>query len=200
MLFVCYYDVCVKSIKVVFSCILTAEKIFSLTLILLHFQAKEIVMSKAVVYYSLSGNTKEAAVEIARKLGAKIFEIEPLKPLPQNTVRQMIVGGMQSTFGRKPQIKGVPDNIDYYDEIILGTPIWAGMPAAPVNTFIKKYGIADKIDAVFTFSGGGDNDRCMAQLSKTLKNIKNEVALADRNSEMAKDNHDKLEKFIMDIK
>ena len=29
---------------------------------------------------------------------------------------------------------------------------------------------------------------------------KNEVALADRNSEMAKDNHDKLEKFIMDIK
>ena len=200
MLFVCYYDVCVKSIKVVFSCILTAEKIFSLTLILLHFQAKEIVMSKAVVYYSLSGNTKEAAVEIARKLGAKIFEIEPLKPLPQNTVRQMIVGGMQSTFGRKPQIKGVPDNIDYYDEIILGTPIWAGMPAAPVNTFIKKYGIADKIDAVFTFSGGGDNDRCMAQLSKTLKNIKNQVALADRNSEMAKNNHDKLEKFIMDIK
>ena len=98
-------------------------------------------MSKAVVYYSLSGNTKEAAVEIARKLGAKIFEIELLKPLPQNTVRQMIVGGMQSTFGRKPQIKGVPDNIDYYDEIILGTPIWAGMPAAPVNTFIKKYGI-----------------------------------------------------------
>ena len=75
-------------------------------------------MSKAVVYYSLSGNTKEAAVEIARKLGAKIFEIELLKPLPQNTVRQMIVGGMQSTFGRKPQIKGVPDNIDYYDEIL----------------------------------------------------------------------------------
>ena len=39
-----------------------------------------------------------------------------------------------------------------------------------------------------------------AWLSKTLKNIKNQVALADRNSEMAKDNRDKLEKFIMDIK
>ena len=38
------------------------------------------------------------------------------------------------------------------------------------------------------------------RVSKTLKNIKNEVALADRNSEMAKNNHDKLEKFIMDIK
>lgn len=157
-------------------------------------------MSKAVIYYSLSGNTKQAAKDIARKLGAKLFEIDLVKPLPKNTVKQMLVGGMQSTFGKTPKIKGVPDNIDYYDEIILGTPIWAGMPASPVNTFIKKYGVADKIDAVFTFSGGGDNDRCIAQLSKRLKNLKNTVALADRSSEKAKDNQEKLEKFVMDVK
>ena len=36
-------------------------------------------MNRAVVYYSLSGNTKEAAKVIARKLGAKIFEIDLLK-------------------------------------------------------------------------------------------------------------------------
>lgn len=157
-------------------------------------------MNRAVVYYSLSGNTKEAAKLIARKLGAKIFEIDLVKPLLKNTVRQMLVGGMQSTFGRRPKIKGVPDNIDYYDEIILGMPVWAGMPASPVNTFIKNYGVADKIDAVFTFSGGGDNDRCLAQLSKSLKNIKSQVALADRNSNAAKDNQEKLEKFVMSIK
>ena len=157
-------------------------------------------MNRAVVYYSLSGNTKEAAKVIARKLGAKIFEIDLVKSLPKNTVRQMLVGGMQSTFGRRPKIKGVPDNIDYYDEIILGMPVWAGMPASPVNTFIKSYGVADKIDAVFTFSGGGDNDRCLAQLSKSLKNIKSQVALADRNSNAAKDNQEKLEKFVMSIK
>ena len=156
-------------------------------------------MNRAVVYYSLSGNTKEAAKVIARKLGAKIFEIDLVKPLPKNTVRQMLVGGMQSTFGRRPKIKGVPDNIDYYDEIILGMPVWAGMPASPVNTFIKNYGVADKIDAVFTFSGG-NNDRCLAQLSKSLKNIKSQVALADRNSNTAKDNEEKLEKFVMSIK
>lgn len=157
-------------------------------------------MNRAVVYYSLSGNTKEAAKVIARKLEAKIFEIDLVKPLPKNTVRQMLVGGMQSTFGRRPKIKGVPDNIDYYDEIILGMPVWAGMPASPVNTFIKNYGVADKIDAVFTFSGGGDNDRCLAQLSKSLKNIKSQVALADRSNNAAKDNQEKLEKFVMSIK
>ena len=157
-------------------------------------------MKRAVVFFSLSGNTNEAAKVIARKLGAKIFEIDLVKSLPKNTVRQMLVGGMQSTFGRRPKIKGVPDNIGYYDEIILGMPVWAGMPASPVNTFIKNYGVADKIDAVFTFSGGGDNDRCLAQLSKSLKNLKNQVALADRNSNAAKDNQEKLEKFVMSIK
>ena len=48
-------------------------------------------MNRAVVNYSLSGNTKEAAKIIARKLGAKIFEIDLVKPLPENTVRQMFV-------------------------------------------------------------------------------------------------------------
>ena len=86
------------------------------------------------------------------------------------------------------------------EEIILGMPIWAGLPAAPVNTFIKKYGVADRINAVFTFSGGGDNDRCIVQLSKKLKNLKSEVALADRHSDKAKDNKEKLEQFVKDIK
>ena len=137
-------------------------------------------MSKAVIYYSLTGNTKEAAKEIARKLGAKLFEIDLAKPLPRKPAAKMLVGGMQSTFGRTPKIKGVPDNIDYYDEIILGMPIWAGLPAAPVNTFIKKYGVADRINAVFTFSGGGDNDRCIAQLSKKLKRKRTRKCFANR--------------------
>ena len=81
-------------------------------------------MSKAVIYYSLTGNTKEAAKEIARKLGAKLFEIDLAKPLPRKPAAKMLVGGMQSTFGRTPKIKGVPDNIDYYDEIILGMPLF----------------------------------------------------------------------------
>lgn len=126
-------------------------------------------MNRAVVYYSLSGNTKEAAKVIARKLGAKIFEIDLVKPLPKNTVRQMFVGGMQSTFVRRPKIKGVPDNIDYYDEIILGMPVWAGMPASPVNTFIKNYGVADKIDACLHSAVAGTMTDVLHSCQKVLK-------------------------------
>lgn len=51
-------------------------------------------MSKAVIYYSLTGNTKEAAKEIARKLGAKLFEIDLAKPLPRKPAAKMLVGGI----------------------------------------------------------------------------------------------------------
>ena len=126
-------------------------------------------MSKAVIYYSLTGNTKEAAKEIARKLGAKLFEIDLAKPLPRKPAAKMLVGGMQSTFGRTPKIKGVPDNIDYYDEIILGMPIWAGLPAAPVNTFIKKYGVADRINGSLHSVAAGTTTDVLCSCQRNLK-------------------------------
>lgn len=154
-------------------------------------------MKRAVVFFSLSGNTKEAAEFISKETGADLFQIELVKPMPDSMPKQMMRGGMQSTFGMKPDIKGVPENISDYDEIILGTPIWAGKAASPVNTFISKYGIENKVTAVFTFSGGGDNDKCILKLSQLLKNMKNQIALADRNSNMADKNSERLKKFVM---
>lgn len=156
-------------------------------------------MKRAVVFFSLSGNTKEAAEFISKETGADLFQIELVKPMPDSMPKQMMRGGMQSTFGMKPDIKGVPENISDYDEIILGTPIWAGKAASPVNTFISKYGIENKVTAVFTFSGGGDNDKCILKLSQLLKNMKNQIALADRNSNMADKNSERLKELVKSI-
>ena len=153
-------------------------------------------MKRAVVFYSLSGNTKEAAEFISKETGADLFQIELVKPMPDSMPKQMMLGGMQATFGMKPDIKGVAENISDYDEIILGTPIWAGKAAYPVNTFIRKYGVENKVTAVFTFSGGGDNDKCILKLSQLLKNMKNQIALADRNSNMSDKNSERLKKFV----
>lgn len=156
-------------------------------------------MKRAVVYYSLSGNTKEAAEKIAKEIGADLIQIDQLKPMPSSKASQMMVGGMKATFGIKPEIKGVPENISEYDEIIIGTPIWASKPAPAVNTFIKKRGVADKISAVFTFSGGGDNDKCIEYLSKLLPNMKLQVALADRENKLSEGNEANIESFIMKL-
>lgn len=83
---------------------------------------EEDVMKRAIIYYSLSDNTKEAAEYMSLK----------------------------STFGMTPKIKGVPENIDVYDEIIIGTPIWAGKAASPINSLLKYADIADKSNEAFS--------------------------------------------------
>ena len=157
-------------------------------------------MKRAVIYFSLSGNTKEAAEYIAASLNADIYVIEMLKKLPDSTAGQMMKGGMQSTFGMRPEITGVPKDITSYDEIILGCPIWAGKAASPVNTLLADKRVADKITYVFTFSGGGDNDKCIKALSKQLSNLKGNAALADRKNELSRENKKRLEDFTERIK
>lgn len=156
-------------------------------------------MKRAVIFYSLSNNTKEAAEYISDKLGADLFHIELKKPMPDSFNKQILLGGMQSSMGMTPRIKEISINIDDYDEIILGTPIWAGKAAAPINTLLKNYKVADKITAVFTFSGGGDNDKCISALKEKLNNLKINVALADRKSEAAKLNQEKLDEFVKQL-
>jgi len=156
-------------------------------------------MKRAIIFYSLTGNTKDAAELIAEKLSADLVQIELVKPMPSTMGKQMMLGGMQSTFGMCPKIKGVPANLAEYDEIILGTPIWASKVASPINTLLKEKGLKEKITAVFTFSGGGDNDKCIKCLLKVLPNIKNNVALADRGNNLSEGNNDKIEKFVGNI-
>lgn len=156
-------------------------------------------MKKAVVFYSLSGNTQAAAKEIAEGIGADLIELKLVKPFPTEKSKQLALGGMQAMFGMKPAIQELSKNIKEYDELILGTPIWAGTIAASVHSFLNKYQVLDKIVAVFTFSGGGDNKRCIAKLSKRLPRLKVEVALANRDSDLAIHNADKIHHFIKEV-
>lgn len=156
-------------------------------------------MKKAVVFYSLSGNTQAAAKEIAEGIGADLIELKLVKPFPTEKSKQLALGDMQAMFGMKPAIQELSKNIKEYDVLILGTPIWAGKIAAPVHSFLNKYQVLDKIVAVFTFSGGGDNKRCIAKLSKRLPRLKVEVALANRDSDLAIHNADKIHHFIKEV-
>jgi len=156
-------------------------------------------MKRAIIFYSLTEHTKEAADKLAELTGAETFRIQTVVPMPEEMGKQMMTGGMQAVFGICPKITGLPNNLSEYDEIILGTPIWAGKNASPINTLLKDKQLRGKITAVFTFSGGGDNDRCIAGRKKKLVNLKHTVALADKKNELSKGNDAALEAFAGEI-
>lgn len=155
-------------------------------------------MKRAVIYFSYEGNTKKAAEFIAKEVGADLFRIETVEVLPEDRNVMLKKGAFQVMSGVKPAIKDLPD-LGAYDEIILGSPVWAGVVASPVNTFLKNCNCLDKITAVFTLSGSGRNERCIKKLSKILPNLKHQVSLFDRKSEGSNKNLELVADFIAKI-
>lgn len=156
-------------------------------------------MKKLVLFYSLDGNTMEAAQKIANALDADICRIDTAKPLSKNRTLKIMTGGMYVTFGICPKLKPLECDLSEYDEIIIGVPVWAGKCAAPMLDVIKKNNIGDKVKAVFTFSGSGNNQDCTAQLSQLLNGIEVTASLIDKTCSGSENNAQKLDEFIEKI-
>lgn len=110
-------------------------------------------MKIAVVYYSLDGNTRAVAREIAKKLGADCLELEEMKPR-QSGSKLFMKAGFQALLGVKTKLKNY-----YYDElkecdmIYIGTPIWAGKAVPAVNSFVSGLHAEGKKFYIFTMQG-----------------------------------------------
>lgn len=156
-------------------------------------------MKRIVIYYSLSGNTRAAAEKIATALSADTASITTKRPMPKVFFLQIMTGGMYSTFGMKPAILGLPQDLSAYEEIIIGTPVWAGKHAAPIHTLLSMPGIRDKVTAVFTVSGGGENPNCIAGLKKLLPNLAHTVDLFDKKLAREAENTARISAFTQEL-
>ena len=157
-------------------------------------------MKRLVVYYSLTGNTEEAAKKISEELNADLLKLETVKDMPKNFAARMLVGGGQVMFNRIPELKPFDVDVASYDEIILGSPIWNSKGVPAVNAFLKDEASAAKVTALFFSSGGGDVKKGLDAITKLLPNLKNTVSLLDRKHKDSMDNNAKLGEFIGKIK
>ena len=113
-------------------------------------QAQAVPTSKILVaYFSRAGdnfevgiiekgNTKIAAEMIAKKTGADMFEIKPVKEYPFEYKECTEVAKQEKAENARPEIVSYVKNLDQYDVIFLGYPIfWSDMPM-PVYTFLEN--------------------------------------------------------------
>ena len=120
--------------------------------------------------------------------------------MPKGKFRRILRGGMLSALGKKPEITGEVEKIDAYQEIIVGTPVWAGKPAAWLNTVLERPGFAEKVTAAFTLSGGGDNEKCVRWMKERFPNIRETLSLADHYNELSKGNDERISEWIGKLK
>ena len=129
-----------------------------------------------VVYYSATGNTEEAAGYIAELTGGDLFELEPTDPY---TDADLNYGDPDSRVSREYADESLRDvalvadtveNWEDYDTVFVGYPIWWGIAAWPVDTFVETNDFTGKTVIPFctsASSGLGQSGELLAELAGT---------------------------------
>ena len=131
---------------------------------------------KLVAYFSASGVTAKVAETLAEAIGADIFEIEPEVPYTKADLNWMDKQS-RSTLemndpASRPAIKGMRDNMEDYDTVFVGFPIWWYVAPTIINTFLESYDLTGKTIIPFATSGGSDIGKTNERLAPSCKGAK----------------------------
>lgn len=128
-----------------------------------------------VAYFSATGTTRGVAQKLANVMDATLFEIEPAVPYTEadldwrdKTSRSTLE--MQDSTSR-PAIKNKVTDIEQYDVVFLGYPVWWYVAPTIINTFIDENNLAGKKVYCFATSGGSPIGPCVDALKKQYPGI-----------------------------
>ena len=129
-----------------------------------------------VVYYSASGNTERVAKDIAEAAGADLFEIVPTEVYTSGDLNWTNSDSRVSREHDDESLRDVPltttevPDWDSYDTVFIGYPIWWGIAAWPVDTFVKNNDFTGKTVIPFatsSSSGMGQSGSLLANMAGT---------------------------------
>ena len=129
-----------------------------------------------VVYYSTSGNTKRVAEDIAEVAGADLFEIVPTEVYTSDDLNWTNSDSRVSKEHKDESLRDVPltttevPDWDSYDTVFIGYPIWWGIAAWPVDSFVKANDFTGKTVIPFatsSSSGMGQSGSLLEEMAGT---------------------------------
>ena len=128
--------------------------------------------STLVAYFSATGNTEGSAQHLQAVLGADLYEIIPAEPYSDDDLNYNVsdcrANREQNDPDARPAIDGTVENMDGYDVIFLGYPIWWGEAPRIISTFLESYDFTGKTIVPFctsASSGMGGSAENLAALA-----------------------------------
>lgn len=131
---------------------------------------------KLVAYFSASGVTAKVAEKLSEAIGADLYAIEPEVPYTKADLDWMDKKS-RSTIemnnpASRPAIAGKRDNMNDYDTVFVGFPIWWYVAPTIINTFLESYDLTGKTIIPFATSGGSDMGKTNEKLLPSCKGAK----------------------------
>ncbi len=131
---------------------------------------------KLVAYFSASGVTAKVAEKLSEAIGADLYAIEPEVPYTKADLDWMDKKS-RSTIemnnpASRPAIAGKRDNMNDYDTVFVGFPIWWYVAPTIINTFLETYDLTGKTIIPFATSGGSDMGKTNEKLLPSCKGAK----------------------------
>lgn len=131
-------------------------------------------MSKALVaYFSASGVTAKAAAALAKAAGADLFEIAPQEPYTKADLNWMDKKSRSTVEMNdracRPAIAGRVENMERYDTVFVGFPVWWYREPSIIDTFMESYDFSGKAIIPFCTSGGSGLGEAPANMQSLAK-------------------------------
>ena len=125
-----------------------------------------------VAVFSASGVTKRVGETIAKLSGGDFYEITPEERYTSDDLNWMNKKSRSSVemndSAARPKIEGTIENMDEYDTVIIGFPIWWGIAPRIIETFLESYDFAGKTIIPFCTSGRSGVGRSDTELHKNV--------------------------------
>ncbi len=150
-----------------------------------------------VIYYSQTGATKQVACEIARLLGADTLSIDVTQPYNGTYDETIARCQEERAAGIVPELRNQDMDIEEYDTIFIGYPIWFGTYAPPIAALLDKVDFSGKKIVPFCTFGSGGLNAGIKDLKAALPGIEVCNGYGVRNARIAKAPAE-LERFLIE--
>ena len=131
---------------------------------------------KLVAYFSAGGVTARAANEIAQAVDADLYEIRPVEPYTGADLNWMDKKSRSTVEMNdpdcRPAIAEPVENMEQYDTVFVGFPVWWYVEPRIVDTFLESYDFSGKTVIPFATSGGSG-------IGKAEKSLRDHCPKAD---------------------
>ncbi len=128
-----------------------------------------------ISYFSASGTTKKVAEDISMIVNGDLFSIEPASPYTNADLNWQDKSSRttieMSDKNCRPEIKNKVEDIEKYDKIILGFPVWWYTAPRIINTFLEENNLEGKSIYVFVTSGGSSFAGSLKDLKESYPNL-----------------------------